>query len=237
MEQDNNEFYSKVIEAKVTESMVEKYNMPEFLPEFSKDFCAYNDPAPELQSQKYDAKTGNFIFEDEVPQDLPEAWLKKLTEDDLETVLGKPRNKKEFIALKQAITQVENKMSEPGMLYEHPVFPTYSKDMTIKWKELCELEEKKLREKQCEQIWHDMWQMYPETMRDSIPDYIPQEEELKGLVVVYVNVGQLPEKQAEVYIDKIKKGSTKLRNIPLDYGIIWLPVRSPEQNRVELIKF
>jgi len=66
--------------------------------------------------------------------------------------------------------------------------------------------------------------------------------EMKGLLVFYVDVGQLPPFKAEAFLDTFKdmfrrdleKGAN---TFPPDVGIVWVPSRPPTRTRVEYIAF
>ena len=224
--------------------------------EFREESCTYNDPPPEakyiaafsirhqnvvdddpFENTNCDSHGGwaPDFCEEPVGEPLPDGWLDSLNSVEKDTVLGVPRTKQEFLALRRALISLGRNDSHKPL--KHPEFPKYTKDLEMKWRDLLKVEERRKVVALCQQVWQDMWENYPDIMRETIPDYIPKEEELKGLVVMYVNVGNLAPHEAEKHIDKVKASCKQLKNIPLDYGIMWLPVRGNEQNKVELIKF
>jgi hypothetical protein len=209
----------KVEKIRVTEEIVDKWNTAIFaqncslLKEFNKDTCTYAEPPQWPPQEDVDLK-------DQVPQE----WLDLLSEEDKDTVLGLPKTKEEFFTLKNLLSQMSQEDNlGAGTLTDHPEFPTYSDDMQIKWIKLVELEENRKRAAE----WREMIQDMSGT----------EDHDLKGMLVVYVNVGGLSNIEAEAYMNKIRRRCKDLKHIPLDYGVMWLPVRPPEQNRVELIRF
>lgn len=218
--------------------------------EFQKESCTYSDPEPEAhydvcEYENCDAfggwepHEGNSDDPNIMWAPIPEEMLNSISKDYLDSVLV-PRNPRQFIALKKIVMELEAHIAD-GTSWEpltgHPEWPKYGPDLTTKWDELLKLEELRLRIAQCKQLWHDMWENHPDEMRETLPDYLPKEEELKGLVVIYVNVGHLNQIDAEKYMDKVKSNCKKMKNIPLNYGVMWLPVRPPEQNKVEIVRF
>tara|TARA_Y100000034_G_scaffold136230_1_gene211677 strand:+ start:1940 stop:2554 length:615 start_codon:yes stop_codon:yes gene_type:complete len=58
----------------------------------------------------------------------------------------------------------------------------------------------------------------------------------EGLLVCYVNVGQLPEYRVPAYLEEIKETwAGSLRSIPSTYKVIFLPVRHSD-TRIEVVK-
>lgn len=222
-------------------------------PEFDARTCTYTTPPEEasheilsvfnvagIPSNADEAYVDDVCADDGInPEDrVPDEWLKSLDDDCRNTILGLPRTRQEFRALKLIIKSIDNQIANGKYnLVDHVVFPVYSKELDIAWRDLLEVEAKRKRISECKQVWKDMWEHHPELMKETMPDYIPQDEELQGLVVIYINVGHLSVPQAEAYIDMIKKNLKSLKNIPLSYGVMWLPVRPPEQNKVDIIRF
>lgn len=58
---------------------------------------------------------------------------------------------------------------------------------------------------------------------------------LKGLVVFYIDVGQLPPFKAEEFIDRMKE-KANLDRFPEEYGSMWIPIRAGK-TRIEMLKF
>ena len=59
----------------------------------------------------------------------------------------------------------------------------------------------------------------------------------KGLMVFYIEVGQLPPEKAEAFVNEQKAQAGDLMKKMLSEGIeaVWLPVRPPAHTRVEFI--
>lgn len=254
MDEQNTKETPEVSDVDITGELINKLkevfpsNANTLFKEFSNETCTYSDPPKETTYKPFPhcPEEGCDSFGGWQPDDdadipegekVPAEWLESMDVVSLDTVLGVPRTKSQFRALKKIMEELESQIGNFKILEGHPVFPKYTKDLDIKWAELLKIEDRRRRVAQCQQLWKDMWAEFPEIMRETLPDYAIDEEELKGLVTIYINVGQLPMDKAELYIDKIKKNCKKLRNIPLSYGVIWLPVRPPEQNRIEVIRF
>lgn len=56
---------------------------------------------------------------------------------------------------------------------------------------------------------------------------------MRGMIIFYINVGQLSPKMADKFIEKIKQDNAEvIGRIPPDWGVVYLPVRN-EPTRVE----
>jgi len=54
-----------------------------------------------------------------------------------------------------------------------------------------------------------------------------EKKKLKGVVVFYIDVGQLPPKKAQEFVDKLREQNKEfLDSLPEDVGELWLPVRN-----------
>jgi len=67
-------------------------------------------------------------------------------------------------------------------------------------------------------------------------------KEMKGILVFYVDVGQLPPFKAEAFLESFKDTFYKdqekgLSIFPAGVGIVWVPSRPPTRTRVEYIAF
>jgi len=70
-------------------------------------------------------------------------------------------------------------------------------------------------------------------------DKMKENKKLEGVMVFYVDVGQLPPYKAEAFIDRMKDqfGKTKTYKKLKKAGVdtIWMPVRPNSQTRVEFM--
>ena len=68
------------------------------------------------------------------------------------------------------------------------------------------------------------------------PDFSTVADKIDKLMIVYVNVGGLPSKEAEEFVEKAKS-EMKLNSarFPVGYEVIWIPVRNSD-TRIEVIK-
>jgi hypothetical protein len=61
-------------------------------------------------------------------------------------------------------------------------------------------------------------------------------KDLRGAVVFYVDVGQLPPEKAEGLVARLKENNAEFLNaLPKDITTLWLPVRAPGLTRVEFL--
>lgn len=143
-------------------------------------------------------------------------------DENKEVGIDIPKNKEEFYKLKKELKGLSSGQ-----------FPEYSKDMEAKWCELLEIENNRRQ-------FARFKKLNPDIMKEIATDDFASERDerdLKGILVVYVNIGQLPPFRAEDWVCKLKdKFNPVLKRVPLDYGVLWIPGRM-EPTRIELIKF
>tara|TARA_Y100000034_G_scaffold106329_1_gene134950 strand:+ start:1642 stop:2250 length:609 start_codon:yes stop_codon:yes gene_type:complete len=66
----------------------------------------------------------------------------------------------------------------------------------------------------------------------------PEQVRCTGYVCVYVNVGYLSPQEASYEIQRhMDTYCVNLRNVPEDYKVLWLPVRPPQESKIELVSF
>ncbi len=75
---------------------------------------------------------------------------------------------------------------------------------------------------------------------EHVPDLVTLPDghgEMKGVVIFYINVGQMPPYNADKFVARYKKAyEVAFKHMPPDYAVIYVPVRT-ESTRVETLKF
>lgn len=62
--------------------------------------------------------------------------------------------------------------------------------------------------------------------------------EAKGLLIFYLNVGQMPPFKAEKYLKNMQERFSDTRFLlPSDVCVFWVPIRPPENTKIEYIAF
>ena len=100
----------------------------------------------------------------------------------------------------------------------------YSNNMSISWNDLVEIENKRMQAREIE---------------NSVNAFVDNNflsYDLKGLLVLYVDIRDAMPGHEEEYVDAtLDKSQATLKKIPLDYGVIILPIKG--ETRMEYIKF
>jgi len=65
------------------------------------------------------------------------------------------------------------------------------------------------------------------------------EQELKGILVFYIDVGQLPPFKAEAFVERMRDKLNERRMVDRlqkqGYEVMWLPVRPGSNTRIEMV--
>jgi len=76
------------------------------------------------------------------------------------------------------------------------------------------------------------------SLEASVVETANSDNPIDGLLVFYINVGQLPFDKAEALIETSKERVKPVTDrVPDNYGILWFPVTTPTETGVELIEF